>query len=53
LEELLERVEVGSVGASAMACVQVLTELKDRCLQDNTVDRPDFATMAEELSSLG
>lgn len=53
LEELLERVEGASVGATAMACVQRLTALKDRCMQANTVDRPDFATITKELSSLG
>jgi hypothetical protein len=53
LEELLERVEVGSAGATATAWQQRLTALKERCSQVSTVDRPDFATMTKELSSLG
>lgn len=53
LEELLERVEGASVGATALAYAQRLTALKDRCMQANTVDRPDFATITKELSSLG
>ncbi len=53
LEELLERVEGGSAEVTAMARVERLTALKDRCMQPTTVDRPDFACIKKELSSLG
>jgi serine/threonine protein kinase len=45
LEELLER--VGSAGGEA---VQLLAEMRDRCLQPGTVNRPSFVEIEKTLS---
>ena len=48
LEELLER--VGSAGASIADCMEMLSTLRDRCLQSNAQARPSFSWITELLT---